>query len=292
MAGRLIADGDELCFVPRFPFVAGTRYAVWVDGKVRAVLLRPSAPGAPTTQVLEIYPTAAEVPANLLRFSVQFSGPMSDGRASRHVHLLDDAGVELENALLSTDFELWDRDHTRLTVLLDPGRIKRGLPTNRAHGYPLRPGESFRLVVDDTFLDAAGRPLMQVTERRYNVGPEERRRIAPSRWTLTAPRAGTRDPLVVTFERPLDHTQLQTALQVLSRDNARVDGSANIGPGETEWRWVPSTPWRAGAHHVVVDPILEDLAGNSLRRVFDRDIAGAEDAPGSHQLATLGFNPS
>ena len=33
-AGRLVADGDDVCFVPRFPFLAGTEYEVEVDGAV------------------------------------------------------------------------------------------------------------------------------------------------------------------------------------------------------------------------------------------------------------------
>jgi hypothetical protein len=32
-------------------------------------------------------------------------------------------------------------------------------------------------------------------------------------------------------------------------------------------------------HELVVDPELEDLAGNSLRRVFDRDLTRPEDEP-------------
>jgi hypothetical protein len=37
---------------------------------------------------------------------------------------------------------------------------------------------------------------------------------------------------------------------------------------------------------VTVDPLLEDLAGNSLVRVFDRDLTRAEDAPADlHQVA-------
>ena len=32
MAGRLVRDGDDLCFVPRFAFLDGTTYTVTVDG--------------------------------------------------------------------------------------------------------------------------------------------------------------------------------------------------------------------------------------------------------------------
>ena len=32
-------------------------------------------------------------------------------------------------------------------------------------------------------------------------------------------------------------------------------------------------------HRLLVDPVLEDVAGNSVQRVFDRDLSSAEDAP-------------
>ena len=44
MAGRLVRDGDDLCFVPRFAFVDGTAYAVTVDGAGAASWLA-AAPG-------------------------------------------------------------------------------------------------------------------------------------------------------------------------------------------------------------------------------------------------------
>ena len=44
MAGRLVRDGDDLCFVPRFPFLDGTAYSVSVDGAVAATLVRATVP--------------------------------------------------------------------------------------------------------------------------------------------------------------------------------------------------------------------------------------------------------
>jgi hypothetical protein len=36
---------------------------------------------------------------------------------------------------------------------------------------------------------------------------------------------------------------------------------------------------------------LEDLAGNSVSRVFDRDLARPEDQPRQARPVTVGFNP-
>ena len=279
MAGRLVRDGGDLCFVPRFAFVEGTTYTVSMGDVVAAVLARPRTERPATTEVLAIHPSATTVPRNLLRVYVRFSAPMREGCASGHVRLVDDTGEPIVGALLSTEHELWDSTRRRLTVLLDPARIKRGLVAHRRLGYPLQPGASFRLVVDRGYLDAQGVPLRAGAERRYEVAGDERRHVEPARWALAVPTAGTVDPFGVTFDRPLDHGLLARCLDVLGPGRQPVPGTPEVGPDERSWRLLPREPWAADVHELVVDPELEDLAGNSLRRVFDRDLTRPEDAP-------------
>ncbi|HEX5406115.1 MAG TPA: hypothetical protein VFX16_27890 [Pseudonocardiaceae bacterium] len=269
-AGRLVADGDDLCWEPRFPFLAGTTYTVAVDGVVVAELVREPPVRSATTEVVAVYPSGADMPLNLLRHYVWFSAPMSEGHAAAHVRLVDDTGEPLAGALLPTEHELWDVARRRLTVLLDPARIKRGLV---GHGYPLRSGTMVRLVVDSGFLDATGSPLRTGAGRTYRVGGPERRRVEPGDWQLTV----SADSLGVGFGRPLDHGLLSRCLRVLDPAGVPVPGGAQIGPGEQSWRYTPDRPWVPGVHHLVVDPILEDVAGNSVSRVFDRDLTNADD---------------
>jgi hypothetical protein len=292
MAGRLVRDGNDVCFVPRFPFVAGTSYTVTVAGAAVAVLTRTRPDRPAVTEVLAIYPTAAEVPRNLLRFYIWFSAAMSEGYAARHVRLVDAArGDPLDGALLPVAGELWSGDRRRLTVLLDPARIKRGLAAHRQIGYPLRTAEPFRIVVDDGFRDALGRPLRGAADRRYAVGADERRRVDPGAWTISAPAAGARAPLEVTFDRPLDHGLLARCLHVTGPDGQPVAGLPEPGPEERSWRLTPREGWAPGPHRLVVDPVLEDLAGNSVSRVFDRDLARPEDDPGPDRPAAVPFRP-
>jgi hypothetical protein len=291
MAGRLVRDGDDLCFVPRFAFVDGTTYTVVVEDTAAAVLARPRPDRPATTEVLDIRPTATEVPRNLLRLYVQFSAPMSEGYAAGHVRLADDARDAMAGALLPTEHELWDGTRRRLTVLLDPARIKRGLAGHRQAGYPLRCGESFRLVVDEGFRDARGIPLRARAERRYEVGAEERRRVEPGGWALTVPSTTTFDPLDVVFDRPLDHGLLARGLHVIGPDGRLVHGAQQIGPEERSWRLAPREAWAPGSHQLVVNPVLEDLAGNSVSRVFDRDLTRPEDEPREKRQVTVTFCP-
>ena len=296
MAGRLVADGADLCFVPRFGFVDGTTYVVTIGSPTTDA--RPSRCGctagperAATTEVLGIYPSAASVPRNLLRLYVWFSAPMSEGSAAEHVRLTDDAGDADPGALLPNENELWDAEHRRLTVLLDPARIKRGLASHRAIGYPLRSGAAVRVVVDEAFRDARGIRLCGPGEREYRVGDDERRHVDPLAWTLTAPPADTAEPLEVGFDRPLDHGLLARCLRVVGPDDLPVEGSAEIGREERSWRLIPRRNWLPGIHRLLVDPGLEDLAGNSVARVFDRDLTRPADKPRPTTPVAVSFRP-
>jgi len=112
--------------------------------------------------VAEVYPTADSLPMNLLRMYVQFSAPMTVGDdAEKRIHLLDEKGAIVDKAFLiaAGGQELWDPDHTRLTIFFDPGRIKRDLTPHEALGLPLREGRSYSLTIDSTLRDAHGLSL-------------------------------------------------------------------------------------------------------------------------------------
>jgi hypothetical protein len=290
-AGRLVADGDDLCFVPRFPFLAGTEYEVELDGAVVGTAtsaLRAASP--PTTEVVAIHPTGSTVPRNLLRCYVEFSAPMREAAAA-HVRLTGADGSPLVGALLSTEYELWDPERRRLTVLLDPARIKRGLAPHRALGYPLQEHSEVSLVVDAAFPDASGQPLRERGVRTWRVVGDERRRVMPWSWNLVPGRAGTLEPLTVIFDRPLDHALVARCLQVTGSAGG-LAGSVEVGHEERSWTFVPAAPWAAEPHRLIVDPVLEDVAGNSVQRVFDRDLSNADDSSSVDGEVTLPFRPT
>ena len=296
VAGAFALQDDAARFVPRFPFVDGMDYSLRVDssGSAQAVeiwgIRRPSIVSAAAARILRIHPTASTLPYNLLRMYVYFSAPMSEGWAARAIKVCDaDTGESLKGVFLPPDPELWDRERRRLTLLLDPGRIKRGLVPNRELGYPLAEGMAVRLTVDAEFRDAKGRPLQGDAERRYRIGPALRSRIDPTAWRLTAPTAGSQAPLVVDFDRPLDNALLQNSLWVSDRAGNPISGEAEPDAEDWSWRFTPAAPWSKGEHRLVIEARLEDVAGNTPVRVFDRDVSMPEDAPAQEGRTVLSF---
>ena len=299
IAGRFKVSSDAVSFLPRFPFVDGLGYSLLVDlspgqqasGPEVWNIQRPPPDGPPTTEVVAIYPSVDHLPVNQLKFYVHFSSPMSEGFAARAVQVLrDDNGQPIQNVFLAMDPELWDSERRRLTLLLDPGRIKRGLVSNLEAGYPLIEGSPIILAIGTQFRDAGGRPLRDGAKKRYDIGPPLRVRVNPADWRCQAPVAGSKDPLVVKFDRPLDHALLEHTLRVNDPTGWTLAGQSTVGSGEQSWQFAPQSPWQEGRHQVMIDPLLEDLAGNSLNRVFDRDLMRSEDAPADDGHISVEFN--
>ena len=134
-------------------------------------------------------------------------------------------------------------------------------------------------------------PLRSSAERRYEVGGDERARVDPGRWTLTVPSSHRMDPLVVAFDRPLDHGLLARCLHIIGPDGRVLDGTPTMGAEERSWMFAPRVAWTSAVHELAVDPVLEDIAGNSVSRVFDRDLTLRTDEPRAAQRVTVAFEP-
>jgi hypothetical protein len=272
-------------FMPRFPPVAGQTYTVRFDSKALRRFVRasrdypaliaqftvPHDTTSPRTIVRTVYPSTDSVPMNLLRLYIEFSAPMSVAESRRRVRLVDERGAVVPDALLNIagNQELWDDARQRLTVFLDPGRIKRDLAPNEALGLPLQQGRRYRLVVDSAWKDATGKPLVRGFVKSFRVGPVDRGLPRVETWRVEAPTAVTREPLVVVFPEPMDHALASRMLTVRRRDGSVVDGTVSLTDRETRWSFEPRALWGTGAHSIEVDTELEDLAGNSLQKLFD-----------------------
>ncbi|MCL6608417.1 MAG: hypothetical protein K6T74_10025, partial [Geminicoccaceae bacterium] len=93
------------------------------------------------------YPTSDQLPENQLRFYIHFSAPMSRGEAYARIRLLDSAGKPIDAAFLELGEELWDPSGKRFTLLIDPGRIKRGLRPREDLGPVLEAGSALGFLV-------------------------------------------------------------------------------------------------------------------------------------------------
>ena len=310
LLGRYEVVGDTLRFHPRFRPADGVVYAARFDGAALYARIgrRPPPPlehvktvdwrytivaAAPSTVVRGVYPTADVVPMNLLRMYVEFSAPMSSGHSYDFVKVYADGDSLLDEPFFTGGgaVELWDPEHTRLTILFDPGRIKRDLKPHEERGLPLRSGTRYRLVIDNAWRDAAGRPLAGSYVKAFRVGPTDRTLVRTTDWRITPPRAGTSDSLVVTFPEPLDRALLMRLVSVHDSAGRRIDGVIVVSDRETRWAFSPSRPWTRLPHALHIDTELEDLAGNNLRKLFDVAPGDSAATGVSGAVVKLPFRP-
>jgi hypothetical protein len=219
-------------------------------------------------RVLAVLPSSERVPSNLLRLYVQFSEPMEEGSVPQRVRLLDDSGHAVSGAFLQLDEELWDPTGRRLTLLFDPGRIKRGVRTNLEQGAPLLEGHRYRVVIDSRWRAASGEPLASGFERVLTVQGRDSVSPDPDRWTLSQLERGSRDALFVQFDEPLDHALVLRMLTVVDSADQPLPGIAAVTSADSLWSFTPVAPWSSQKLTLLVNTALEDVAGNSIARPF------------------------
>ena len=282
IAGRYQLLNDKLHFTPHFPWEPGLSYRANFQlklfdddaptGRTTLQFSLPERNRASCATVERIYPSAHNLPENLLRLYVVFSQPMQRGSVAEHVRLIDPDGEPVQDALYRAPVELWDRSMRVLTVLLDPGRLKRGVGPNRELGPPLAAGRDYSLVVGAGMLAGSGRPLDAPVHKRFSVLHPVREAILPERWDLLAPSAHTHLPLELRFPRSLDWALLHSALTVTTTAGQPLTGRITMDADETRWRFTPTFPWASGAYSLTVHSDLEDISGNSPLAPFDRPL--------------------
>ena len=123
------------------------------------------------------------------------------------------------------------------------------------------------------------------------VGADERRHVDPAVWALTTRRRalpGSRWWSRSTAPRPRPARPVPPGRRALGGDP--LTGTATIGAEARSWSYTPGAPWVPGTHHLVVDPSLEDLAGNSLTRGSSTATCRRpEDAPRPARPVALPF---
>ena len=261
--GTYMVSDSAVEFHPAPPLQRGVDYSVRVDAsklvvprkdsvRVTTVSL-PAAAKARVAEVVVLSPHAAEVPENLRRIFVQFSMPMSTRPLGDVVHLIDASGRAIPDAFAAEDAASWNVDRTALTLAL----------RNAPGGGVLRAGRPYALVIDSAWKTMSGASLVKPGRVEFRAGPAVSGAMPLASWTIRAPRAGTRDPLVVAAPRTLDRKSMEGGIDVVAGTTS-VSGAAVIDSSERSWRFTPRDVWRAGEYTLTVSGRVEDLAGNGV----------------------------
>ncbi len=280
--GEYKRDHGGILFTPLIEFTPGMDYQIIFNGRLLSGLSIPETRINGNVALNAIYPSADTLPENLLKFYLIFSKPMRKNVSEKYMAMLDGNGDTLKDVFLNLDTELWDEGGKQLTIWLDPGRIKRGLQPNERAGNPLHTGSAYTLVISPGWADLQGSKLVKPYLKKFLATQKDIKSPDPAKWSLTVPVLGSDQALSISFHESLDHSLLSNTITIIRRDGVEVKGKIVVEDKEHSLLFNPEVKWTTGIYYLKVDSRLEDLAGNNLNRLFDRDLlrdkpAGKDD---------------
>lgn len=221
-------------------------------------------------KVTRVLPASPSIPVNVLRFAVEFDRPMREGFSKHNIRITDADGRPLAGVLLDPTHELWDRHHQRLTLILDPGRVKTGVGLHRKLGRAFEVGQKIRVVIEPGWPATNDVPTQTTRVTEYTIGPVDDRQPQLARWQISWPHRGTRSPLEIEFAEELDFVSVMTFVKVRRTGASEaLKGDVRYLPDIRRWSFVPRKPWTTDEHELMVFERLEDLAGNNLQAAFE-----------------------
>jgi len=271
--GELNAEGVDITFTPIIPFTNGAHYQILKNEQVLgAFSIKERAPSVPP-KVMAVYPKLDTVPENLLKMYFVFSKPMQEIRNSLDfITVINLETQKEENIFLSLETELWNADHTELTLWLDPGRIKKDLVPNKNLGIPIKRGNNYELILSSEWNDTEGNPLGKEHRKKIVVIAPDVQLPSVKNWEVTVPTAESKEALGIAFGEYLDAMLIEKNIHILSASNQVVSGSFLTMGDANSTLFIPKERWKKGSYTLVVQSSMEDLAGNNLNRLFDTDL--------------------
>ncbi len=289
--GVIVSADDKHTFTPAIPFTAGQTYSIRKSDTVviETFYIDNTSKSAPP-ELLAIYPTRDSVPENLLKMYLQFSRPMQVvGSVSDFITVFNDTDeVEVE-PFLELETDLWNQDHTLLTLWFDPGRIKTDLIPNREKGMPLQAGKEYTITIHNTWKGENGSPLISTYQKELFVQKRDDQKPRPRDWKMTISENDPDKALLIDFGEPLDAFLPMETIKVYDLNGSEVDGDFKWERGETILRFVPAETWSAPEYKLAARSTLEDLAGNNLNRLFDTNVKEGSTASGSESQQSIRF---
>ena len=168
----------------------------------------------------------------------------------------------------------------RLTVLLDPGRIKQGLAAHEHWGLALNQGDHYRLMIHQDLQSRMGTSIGKDSVFPFSVIKEDKDSPQLGEWTIHSPLPGQLDPLMIEFDEPLDRAQCFRWIKVVNELGATIDGTFDMNNHENIGLFTPRHPWQTGKYLLKVYNQLEDRAGNSIRKPFEVEVDYPNTIPG------------
>ena len=280
--GKYEVQEEELVFKPRFLPDPNVSYvAVFSPKELQGIVRRPVSLkdlnkkirfkpyNLGRTKIQAIYPLAEILPSNVLRIYLEFTQPMGLENPYHFLSIEDLNGKSVEEPFVEVETGLWNPDRTRLTLLLHPGRIKRGVGPNVTKGEIFEMSNTYYLKISKEWMDAQGIPLGSDVEKRIEINEPLRSKLSMEEWEVKIPTLGTSEPAKIHVDRLLDYFLVKRLISFHDEDANIIIGEVVFDASKMEIIFVPETIWQNKNYYIMVNNRLEDVSGNTPLNAFD-----------------------
>jgi hypothetical protein len=229
-----------------------------------------------TENGIQVFPSANEIPANLLRFHLRFDDVPDVFDISTAIRLVDAYDVVLDHVFLDLNEGLWSADGLTLTVMLHPGRIKTGLVASRNLGNAFREYDGYELQLRREHLpfsqgcspSSASATNEWVCIKRFTATPAVDTAIESQSLLLSLPSAHCFTPLSITFPRIVDRLAIENYVQLGHLTGAPLGAQIEIRDAERTIDFLPQHAWPSEPLILYFSRDFEDICGNRLSSAF------------------------
>lgn len=271
--GDFSSNGNERVFTPTIPFTNGQHYIINHNEKLLVEFTVKTFQPKEVPKLKAIYPSTDTVPQNLLKMYFVFSEPMQEvGNSLDFISITDNYTGKRNSVFLELPSELWNKEHTRLTLWLDPGRIKTDLIPNKKEGLPLKEGRNYTLRIAENLKSAKGVKLNQSYSKDFFVSTSDRQKPDSFTWQISPPKKDSKGVLEIKFNEPMDGVLAKEVISITDNSGKTIRGRYELVDHERQLNFYPETLWYSTTYEITVRSLLEDLAGNNLNHLFDSDV--------------------
>lgn len=266
--GKYSLAGHRLSFYPLYPLGSDLRYEIRYNTGNKFITQRFSTPAEKqhvgVAEVMQVYPIADTIPANILFFHVRFSLPMANDIAGyTYVTIADAEGKLIERPWRQRTFWL---DSGRLMVLMiHPGRVKTGIHYT---GHVFIPGKKYTISINRTIKDIYGNLIKETASKQYIVEQEDRSLPKIESFTSVLP-AQSFSTLSIIFSKGMDHATATEGIKILDHNNQPVLCTINQRKNDREILIIPTHRWQKGRYKILFESIVSDFASNHINRPFE-----------------------
>lgn len=277
--GKVAFSQRRLIFTPEKNLDFGKKYTVNLELKTKPKLFEtreltvPDKKFSPTV-VKKFYPRTKKIPANLSRFYIEFSGPVSNEKIEDFLNFeLKLVSQPDKKQTPTISLEPVDRSRWTSLLKLDNKGTRLVFSPRENDDSILEIGKQYRFSLLGSWPDANGNPLqsktnlnatMQTTAFDFIVVDPDTTPPDLFKWKVTLPSPNTRGPLKVRFDEQMDSAMVSECLKLYKISDGPVQGNVELVNNAMSWQFVPQREWQPGNYQIRIKNKLEDLCGNSL----------------------------